>query len=404
MSLKRMMAMCCAVMFCTGPAMAADGNKLLLLSIDGLDWRYLRDRDALGLQIPHLRRLLAQSQVADGVIGVWPTVTWASHTSLLTGTPPFQHGILGNASGPPDITQSYWSSSKIKVPTLTQCVVKAGRTTAGINWPVTVGAELNWNLPEIYSSRSGVSSDMETVRRHATPGLMEDITRATPSFNARWLDDRAMTIAAVHLLKVQKPDLLLVHLSEGDDEQHKGGPFTPEAKAMLERSDELLGEMLTAMPPDYAVAIVSDHGFQPIERTVHPRVMAAAEGINGDMTVAGGLLHTNDPKVADWLRTKAGKGEIGRAVPAEELSAYGNLKAVAAFEPGPGVIFGNAATGAATTASGNKGNHGFWPTRPEYRSVFLLSGPGVKPQMLPTLQMVSLKDRFAAVMGLTCKD
>ena len=55
---------------------AAAPQKLLVLSVDGLDWRYLRDRDALGLAIPNLRRLLARSQVADGVTGVWPTVTW----------------------------------------------------------------------------------------------------------------------------------------------------------------------------------------------------------------------------------------------------------------------------------------------------------------------------------------
>ena len=65
-------------------------------------------------------------------------------------------------------------------------------------------------------------------------------------------------------------------------------------------------------------------------------------------------------------------------------------------------MFGAAATGPAIAPSGNKGNHGFWPTRPDYRSVFLLSGPGVTPAKLGTLPMVSLKDRFAAVLGLTC--
>ena len=62
------------------PADAAPRHKLLVISVDGLDWRYLRDADALGLKLPNIRRLLSRSQVADGVVGVWPTVTWPSHT------------------------------------------------------------------------------------------------------------------------------------------------------------------------------------------------------------------------------------------------------------------------------------------------------------------------------------
>ncbi len=385
------------------PAQAAPA-KLLLVSIDGLDWRYLRDRDAMGLQIPHLRRLLARSQVADGVTGVWPTVTWPSHTSLITGVPPARHGILSNAGGQLDITKSYWAASKITVPTLTQCVSKAGRTTAAVNWPVTVGADITWNLPEVYAKRNGVSSDLETVARYSTPGLVTEITRAHPSFAYRWLDDRTMTVATVHLLKTKKPDLLMVHLSETDAEQHGGGPFTPEAKAVLERSDELLGDMLRILPKDYAVAIVSDHGFEAVDHIANLKVMAATAGVSGDMIVAGGLVSTNDTKVADWLREQSGKGEVGRLVPSDELLSYGGFEALAAFEPAPHVMFGNASTGAAITVPGNKGNHGFWPTRSDYRSVFLLSGPGVTPAKLASLSMVSLKTRLATALGLACQD
>ena len=401
-SMKKYVAWFAALLFCAAPVQAAPAHKLLLISIDGLDWRYLRDRDAMGLKIPNLRRLLARSQVADGVTGVWPTVTWPAHTSLIAGATPVRHGVLANAGGPLDISQSYWSASKIKVPTLTQCVAKAGRSTAAINWPVTVGADITWNLPEVYAKRNGVSSDLETVRRYATPGLIDEITRATPSFAYRWFDDRTMTIATVHLLKTRQPDLLLVHLSETDAEQHGGGPYTPEARAVLERSDELLGEMLRALPKDYAVAIVSDHGFEAVDHTANLKVMAAADGVTGDMTVTGGLVRTNDPKMADWLRAQTGKGEVGRQVPADELQSFGGFEALAAYEPAPHVMFGNAAAGPAITPSGNKGNHGFWPTRADYRSVFLLSGPGVTPEKLGTLPMTSLKDRFAAVLGLSC--
>ena len=78
----------------SSPAASADRHKLLVISVDGLDWRYLRDRNKLGLKIPTLRRFMAGAETADGVVGVWPTITWPSHTTIVTGVRPDQHGIF----------------------------------------------------------------------------------------------------------------------------------------------------------------------------------------------------------------------------------------------------------------------------------------------------------------------
>jgi predicted AlkP superfamily pyrophosphatase or phosphodiesterase len=392
-----------AAFFTARPASAAP-HKLMVLSVDGLDWRYIRDRDALGLKIPNIRKLLGRSQVADGVVGVWPTITWPSHTTMLTGVRPDQHGILANASGAPDPALSYWSANKIKVPTLTQCVAKAGRTIGAVHWPVTVDAAINWNLPEVYARRNGDSSDMDTVDRFATPGLMNEITRAAPSFPEQWFDDRSKTLAVNYLLKQKKPDLMLAHLAELDSAEHDEGPFTPHVYAVLERSDELIGEILKVLPKDYDFALVSDHGFEQIDHIANLKVMAAAGGVTGAVSIAGGLATTTDPTMAAWLRGQAGKGDVGREIPKDELVKYApNLSdAVAAFEPAPHVMFGNAASGEAHTKSDEKGNHGFWPGRPDYHSIFLISGPGVKPGKLGEIEMVSLEDRLAAAMGIIC--
>ena len=383
------------------PADAAARHKLLVISVDGLDWRYLRDADALGLKLPNIRRLLARSQVADGVVGVWPTVTWPSHTSMLTGEPSFRHGILANASGPLDISQSYWSATKIKVPTLTQCAMGAGLTTAGVNWPVTVNASLTWNLPEVYAKRNGDSSDLATVDRYGTPGLVAEITRTYPSFAYRWLDDRTRTLATLYLLKTKRPDLLLLHLAELDSEAHEEGPFTPAANAVLERSDELIGDILKAVPKDYDVALVSDHGFEQIDHTANLKAMAAAGGVSGEMTITAGMVATGDPQVVQWLRAQSGKGDVGREIPPAEVKRFAGLDVAAAFEPAPHVTF--ASTGPVHGRPANAGTHGFWPTRPDYHSIFALSGSGVQPGKLGEIEMVSLKDRFAQVLGLTCR-
>ena len=390
-------AAACAAALTAGPAQAA---KLLVISVDGLDWRYLRDRDAQGLKIPNIRKLIARSQVADGVTGVWPTITWPSHTTMLTGVRPDQHGIQGNASGAPDPALSYWSATKIKVPTLTQCLAGAGRSVGTVNWPVTVDAKINWNLPEVYARRNGDSSDMDTVDKFGTPGLVAEIGRAYPSFPHQWLDDRSETLATIYILTRKQPDLMLLHLAETDSAQHEEGPFVPHVMAVMERTDELIGDILKALPKDYAVAMVSDHGFEQIDHIANLKVLAAADGVTAAMTVTGGLVTSSDPAAIAWLRAQSGKGEVGREVPPDELKRYAPQLSGTAFEPAPHVMFGNGKE--ARETSRTKGNHGFWPTRPDYHSIFLLSGPGIKPGKLGTIEMVSLKDKFANALGVGC--
>jgi len=400
---KTALAALAAMLLAGGAAQAAaTSHRLMILSVDGLDWRYIRDRDALGLKIPNIRRLLAKSQVADGVTGVWPTITWPSHTTMLTGVRPDQHGILANAGGPPDPALSYWSATKIKTATLTQCVAGAGGTVGAVNWPVTVDARINWNLPEVYARRNGDSSDMDTVDRFGTPGLVAEIGRAYPSFAQQWLDDRSRALATIFLLKQKHPDLLLLHLAELDSQSHEEGPFVPHTLAVVERSDELIGDILKAMPKDYDLALVSDHGFERVDRIANLKVMAAADGVTGVLSVQGGLVNTTDSNVAAWLRGQTGKGDVGREIPAAELARYAPQLAGAGFEPAPHVMFGAAANGQAHDASKAVGNHGFWPTRPDYHSIFLLSGPEIKPEKLGAIEMVSLKDRLAGALGLTC--
>lgn len=379
------------------------GHKLLVVSVDGLDWRYLRDRDRLGLKIPNIRKLLAKSQVADGVAGVWPTITWPSHTAIISGARPDQSGILSNARGTLDPNLSYWSAKKLKVPVLWQCAARAGRTTAAVTWPVTMEADITWNLPEVFIRRNGGSMDLESVAKYGTPGLVAEITRAYPSFGQQWMDDRTRTQATIYLLQKKHPDLVLTHLVDLDSDAHDRGPFEAEANATLERTDDLIGQMLKALPKGYVFALVSDHGFERLDHLTNLKAIAAGEGVIGEMKAMGGLVTTGDPKMVAWLRSQSGKGEVGREVPHDELAKYApGLGDLTAFEPAEHVMFGRSERDVPHEPPPEKGEHGFWPLRSDYRSVYLLSGPGIKPAQLGPLKMLSLKDRLAGAMGLAC--
>ena len=82
---------------------------MLLISIDGLRPGDLTEAEQRGLKIPNLRRFLVEGSYAQGVIGVLPTVTYPSHTTLLTGASPARHGIVGNNTfDPAQINAGGW--------------------------------------------------------------------------------------------------------------------------------------------------------------------------------------------------------------------------------------------------------------------------------------------------------
>src|SRR5579863_1573063 len=291
-------------------------QPLVVISVDGLDYRYLLNADQLGLKIPTLRKLMREGQFSRGVIGIVPTVTWPSHTTIITGVDPVTHGILSNWRPPGDRFLDY---PQIKSPTLIGAAHNAGVTVATINWPVTVNAPVDWNLPELFEKRQGGSMDLRAIEAKAKPAdLVAKISAEYPSFTQEWMDDRTRTLAAVWLLHHEKPQLLLIHLVDLDSEAHENAPFSREANAILERIDELIGQIVAAAPTESAVAVVSDHGFERVDRIVNVKSVVL------DAVTAGAIVIAPDEKTAAALRDlkKDAKYGIGREIPKAEYERF----------------------------------------------------------------------------------
>jgi predicted AlkP superfamily pyrophosphatase or phosphodiesterase len=102
-------------------AMPLAAAPLLVISIDGLHPDYVIEADRHGLEIPTLRSMAREGAYARGVVGVVPTVTFPSHTTLVTGVSPAKHGIVANTPFDPLGTNRdgwYWYAEDIRVPTL----------------------------------------------------------------------------------------------------------------------------------------------------------------------------------------------------------------------------------------------------------------------------------------------
>ena len=85
------------------------------------------------------------------MLGVTPTVTYPSHTTMITGVLPGVHGIYNDRILDPEELLNgswYWYARAIKVPTLHSVVKARGLTAAAVSWPATVGADIDYLVPE----------------------------------------------------------------------------------------------------------------------------------------------------------------------------------------------------------------------------------------------------------------
>lgn len=369
-------------------------RSLIVLSVDGLDHRYLRDAAKLNLKIPRMLKLAQQGRFANGVAGVVPTVTWPSHTTLITGKRPDEHGILGNRRPRSEGGDYYWTVDLLKSKTLWHAAHDAGMKTAAITWPVTVGASIDLNLPEAFAKRNGGGMDLATIRAKGTPGLVEKIIAYDKTFDQEFMDDRTRAIAAVYFLKHEKPNLLLLHFVDHDSVAHHNGPFTKEALEELERTDKYIGQILDAAPKNAVICLTADHGFERIDKMIN------LAPLKEKIVLVGGAAVAQTEAAATKLRGAAG---VGREIPREEFHRFApQIKdAVAVFDSAPHVQFViNPVVTETELPPYEKGNHGLWPGRADYRSVFVLSGAGVSRKALPEVDMLQIAGELSGVLGL----
>jgi predicted AlkP superfamily pyrophosphatase or phosphodiesterase len=70
-------------------------RHVLVISLDGMGADFYA-AIAPKAHVPNLARLRAEGSFAEGVEGVYPSVTYPSHTTIVTGRLPAEHGIYSN--------------------------------------------------------------------------------------------------------------------------------------------------------------------------------------------------------------------------------------------------------------------------------------------------------------------
>ncbi|WP_233553625.1 alkaline phosphatase family protein [Algoriphagus lacus] len=401
-------------------------QHVVLISIDGFRPDFYLDHS---WPAPNLQEMASQGARAEGVTGVFPSVTYPSHTTIVTGRTPSAHGIYYNAPFEPNgqTGRWYWETEEIKVPTLWDAVKKSGLKSASFIWPVTVGAPIDYNLPEFWSLEEGFGR-IEPMRQEENPkGLLAELEEQVlgklneRTFNGDYLnrEDRIGEMAG-YVLETYKPNLITLHLIATDHFQHEEGREGPMVRKSLAATDRAIGKIIEAAQragilDQTTIIVTGDHGFVNIHSSLSPNVWLVQAGLmenkpdRGDWKAtfhtsgASAFLHLKDPKDQKTLdevksilnQVPENLKSLFRVVEKEELAFIGaDPNAALALAPIRGISFSSSSQGdVLKPATG--GTHGFFPDFDEIETGFIAWGAGINTNV--EIQEMKLVDVVAVV-------
>jgi hypothetical protein len=281
--------------------------RVLLIVIDGAAPRVFCPAVQTG-RLPSLKRLADAGRMHDASVTIFPSITPAATTSIVTGAYPAESGIAG-ASWYDDRKQEvayygddFWTIAKegfgtflrdfllhlngdrLRAPTLFEMVEQAGHRAASINYLVYRGrTEHRVEVPWLLSALPGVPSSV-TVCGPSILCLGDFVARAGPGkklshrggiLHRLGMDDASTAVLLRELTETGLlGDFTLAYFADNDYQSHDAGPHA--ALTALERIDDALASVfdaaggLEAFLRDTCVIVTSDHG--------HCEVLPDADG------------------------------------------------------------------------------------------------------------------------------
>ncbi|MDP8256071.1 MAG: alkaline phosphatase family protein [Candidatus Alcyoniella australis] len=307
---------------------APDSNELVILGLDGADWRILEPLIAAGL-LPNLERLLAGG--AAGVLKTDYAYSPTSWTTIATGRVPVVHGVT------PDKQMSWFAINveprEIKVRRIWEMARDYGRTIAVYDFffcRVRPAGDWGWipHVPTWEPNELPEGLNLQGCATSADNKELEHLFLKACLLGKRHTDLTLIlsieTDAAGHQgmlgwMRRWHPELFApddsVPSPQGDD------PLT----ATWTKADAALGEIWRNRPPGSHLLICSDHGFGEPEASYYQALLGPgtleALGLDRRVLEDGGDLFSHDTpygKLEFAQRWELGSAPVARFVDREQ--------------------------------------------------------------------------------------
>lgn len=260
-------------------------NHVILISIDGLAAFHLENGK---LVLPNIRELIDKGVWPEASQTVFPSVTWPSHATLITGVSPRKHGVINNQMTNRETGVSFHAGTlsrkdAIHSRTLFDAAHEKELTTAAFCWPSTLqDTSIDFNL--LCEGKIQVDS-----------GLIQSLLKAGIPINSyyEWNQDGKMmqvcrdiilAKSAAEIIRTQKPHLIAIHFLVTDAMQHSWGPDHYISQAALTYADYNIGIIRQAvrdagLEDRTTFVIVADHGFHSVYHEVNIYPVLKANGL-----------------------------------------------------------------------------------------------------------------------------
>lgn len=222
---------------------------------------------------------------------VLPAVTCSAQATLLTGTLPREHGIVGNGwyfRGLGEVLLWRQHNGLMGGDKLWDAARRAhpGYTVANVCWWYAMGAQVDWTVTPrpVYHADGRKDPDCYTD----PPGLHDELTARLGTFplfsywgpGAGIASSTWICRAAQHIMERHDPDLTLVYVPHLDYDLQRHGPSGSPAAAAAARLDAVLGPLLdSARARGATVVALSEYGITPAARPVDINRALRSEGL-----------------------------------------------------------------------------------------------------------------------------
>jgi len=376
----------------TPPKAAADNGPLILISIDGFRWDYLKKYDA-----PTLRQLAATGVQARRLTPSYPSKTFPNHYTLVTGLRPARHGIVGNWFYDPATGESFGMR-------------KPESNTAPRWW----GGEPVWITAEKQGLRSGCYfwPGSEVAHAGVRPSLWLPFNDKVPS------QDRVDGVLAwLEKPLAERPRLITLYFSAVDTAGHKLGPDAPDLQTSITEVDQAIARLLAGLDrlglrAHTNFVIVSDHGMSPTspERVIFLEDLVDVNSVEIEAT---GTYAGVRPKPG--TRTAAELAAAIRTKTPPHVRVYERGKLPARFHydhndripavmlvPDDQWCIEQKPGWPARAANYDKGNHGWDNATPNMGALFIASGPAFRHGLaIADVDNIHVYDLLCAVLGIS---
>jgi len=405
-------------------------KKLLVLSFDalgGADFEYMKEK-------PEFKAFFEQAAICTNVSSVYPSVTYACHTSIVTGKLPRNHGVVGNTLVQPHRVNApdwYWQRKYVRTETIYDKAIEAGMKVGAFLWPVTAKSKIHYLVPEIFPNRKWDNQVMTSFRNGSPLFLLDVFKRYRHLLNGIKqpnLDD-FVTESVIYTLKEKAPDMMLVHFTDLDTARHDDGVRSKEAYEAIDRLGTRFEKIVNTLKAENlfsetTIVILGDH-FQLDYHTKVPLNHLLADG---------GWLNISDDKIVNWevlAKSNAGsayiyqkeifddrvvlenflnelkknpENGIERILTGEEAGQQGaDPHCAFMLEAKNGFVFTDFLGGG---EKGKKADHGYHPTeKADYATFYAMAGPGVKAGVkIEEMSLVDIAPTWAKLLGLEFED